>query len=350
MILSALLTSVGINLCLCFLFFTLYSILRKQPSNIAVYAPRLVAQRKNEERSRFNLDRLIPSAGWVSEAWQPSEEQLLTISGFDSMVFMRIFTFSLKVFTFAGIVGLCVLLPINYAGSQLTDDTDLANASLDLFSISNVDDGSNWLWVHFCAAYIFTGVVCYLLYYEFDYVSSKRIAYFSSCKPSPSQFTVLVRDVRVSKEESVSESVGNFFTEMYPDTYLANSVVHKTRKLQKLMNDAEKLSKHLARLKSDGKSSQKLTRDGLLGIFGRKVNLIDHLDKKLEDLVEKIKTEQSSIAEKEVPLSFVSFKTCLAAALTLHIQQRTNPSEWFTEQAPDPEDIHWPFFSSSFLQ
>lgn len=93
MILSALLTSVGINLALCFLFFTLYSILRKQPGNINVYAPRLVAEGKAQQRGRLNLESLLPTAGWVKKAWQPSEDELLSIVGFDAVVFMRIITF-----------------------------------------------------------------------------------------------------------------------------------------------------------------------------------------------------------------------------------------------------------------
>lgn len=93
MILFALLTSVGINLGLCLLFFTLYSILRKQPSNITVYAPRLVAEHKIEQRRQFNLERLLPSPGWVRQAWQPTEEELLSLLGLDAVVFMRVFIF-----------------------------------------------------------------------------------------------------------------------------------------------------------------------------------------------------------------------------------------------------------------
>jgi hypothetical protein len=93
MLLSALLTSVGINLGLCFLFFVLYSILRKQPGNITVYAPRLVAEGETQRRGQFNLERLLPTAGWVRKAWQPSEEEFLSNVGLDAVVYMRIFTF-----------------------------------------------------------------------------------------------------------------------------------------------------------------------------------------------------------------------------------------------------------------
>lgn len=95
MILSALLTSVGINLALTLLFFALYSILRKQPENADVYAPRLIAEGRSQQQEGrdFNLERLLPSAGWLRRAWQPSEDELLSTSGLDAVVFMRIFIF-----------------------------------------------------------------------------------------------------------------------------------------------------------------------------------------------------------------------------------------------------------------
>ncbi|KAM6550055.1 hypothetical protein CsatB_021731 [Cannabis sativa] len=350
MILSALLTSVGINLGLCFLFFTLYSILRKQPWNVAVYAPRLVSQGQSQQTHDFNFDRLLPTAGWVRNAWEPSDQQLISTLGLDAVVFTRIFVFSLKVFTFAAVVGIFVLLPVNYLGNQLEYDfSDLGNKSLDSFSISNVNDGSKWLWVHFCAAYIFTGVVCYFLYDEHCYISSKRIAYFYSSEPKPNQFTILVRAIPVSSESSCSETVERFFTEYHPSTYLSHAVVRRTGKLQGLISDAEKMYKKLANLKLT-QPEHRLKRDGFMGIFGRKVDQLDKCEKKLEDLEDNVRMEQSSLAGKEVHAAFVSFKSRLGAAVALHIPQSENPTEWITERAPEPKDVHWPFFSASFLK
>ncbi|KAF8012894.1 hypothetical protein BT93_I0913 [Corymbia citriodora subsp. variegata] len=350
MLVSALLTSVGINLGLCLLFFTLYSILRKQPSNITVYAPRLVATQKSEPRGQFDLERLLPSAGWVKQAWRLTEEELLSLSGLDAVVFMRIFIFSLRVFSFAVIVGIGILLPINYLGTQLSDDSELVNKSLDSFSISNVNDGSNWLWIHFSAAYIFSGVVCYLLYYEYSYISDKIISHFYSCKPLPSDFTVLVHGISTSSGHTVSEDVESFFTEYYPSTYLSHSVVRRSSKLQSLIRDADKLYRKLARLKSNKDTPRRFKREGPLGLFGRQVDLADQYEKKLGDLEEGVRIQQSLLAGQEVPAAFVSFKSHFGAATVLHIQQRINPTEWVTEQAPEPQDIHWPFFSTSFLK
>ncbi|KMT17331.1 hypothetical protein BVRB_2g040220 [Beta vulgaris subsp. vulgaris] len=288
MILSALLTSVGINLGLCFLFFTFYSILRKQPGNLRVYAPRLVAERRVKRKNDFNFERLLPSAGWVKRAWEQSEEELLENSGLDGVVFMRVFTFSLKVFAIAAIIGVFILLPINFMGNQLVIDiSDLPNKSLDSFSISNVNNGSNRLWVHFCAAYVFTGAVCYLLYYEYKMISLKRIACFYASQPKAHLFTVLVRGIPVTAGSSFSDSIDQFFKEYHPLTYLSHTVVRRTSKLQQLT---------------------------------------------------------------EVPAAFVSFKSQYGAAIALHIQQGVNPTEWVIEQAPEPDDVYWPFFSTSFFR
>ncbi|KAL0343855.1 UNVERIFIED_CONTAM: CSC1-like protein HYP1 [Sesamum angustifolium] len=351
MILSALLTSVGINFALCLLFFILYSVLRNRPSYADFYIPRLVAEGKFQEDDEFSVVKLLSSFKWVKRACQPSEEELLANSGLDAVVFMRIFTFGLKVFRFAGIVGICILLPFNYMGNQLNIDfTDLPNKSLESFSISNVDDGSNRLWIHFAAVYIFTAVVCYLLYYEYDYIASKRIAYFYSSKPRPGQFTVLVRSIPATSGRSFSESVESFFSEYYPSTYLSHSVVRRTSKLRGLVNEADKVYKRLVHVKSKKHPQQRFKRAGFMGLFGRKLTLLDHYEKKLEDVEGNVRTERSSIAGKEVPAAFVSFKSRFSAAIVSHVQQGVKPTEWITEQAPDPQDVYWPFFSASFIK
>jgi hypothetical protein len=53
---------------------------------------------------------------------------------------------SLKIFAFAGVIGILVLVPINCWGNQLeeVDIFDFAGNSLDVFTISNVNSGSNW--------------------------------------------------------------------------------------------------------------------------------------------------------------------------------------------------------------
>ncbi|KAK4477597.1 hypothetical protein RD792_016833 [Penstemon davidsonii] len=337
MILSALLTSVGINVGLCFLFFILYSILRNRPNNAELYIPRLVAEGELQEADEVNARRLLPSFKWVKRAWKPSEDELMSNSGLDAVVFMRIFIFGLRVFRFAGIVGIFVLLPFNYMGNQLNIDfTDLPNKSLESFSISNVDDGSSRPFLNHAQ--------------EYDYIASKRIAHFYLSKPQPREFTVLVRSIPVTSGRSFSESVESFFSEFYPSTYLSHSVVRRTSKLKGLVSEADKVYKRLVHAKSKKYTEQRFKRAGFMGLFGRKIDMLDHYEKKLEDMEDNVRTERSSLAGKEVPAAFVSFKSRFSAAIASQLQQGLKPTEWITEQAPDPHDVYWPFFSASFMK
>ncbi|KAJ6842001.1 CSC1-like protein HYP1 [Iris pallida] len=353
MIVSALLTSVGINLGLFLFFLLLYSVLRKQPPNLKIYSPRLLADGTLRPEGGFGIDSLLPSPGWVRAAWAVPEDDLLASGGLDAVVFVRIFVFCLKVFSVAGAIGIFILLPINYLGDQLRDIdfSDIPNKSIDLFSISNVKDGSNRLWIHFSAAYLITGVVCYLLYSEYKFIYHKRLAVFHTSGPQPQHFTILVRGIPIQNRSSVNDTVHRFFMEYHPSTYLSHIVVHRTSKLRSLITDAENLYGRLTHLKSRSHTSENLHRGGFLG-SGRKVDVVGDYAKKLENVEENLRIEQpgGSQAGEEVPAAFVSFKSRYGAAAAAHIQQSINPTLWVTEQAPEPHDIYWPFFSTSFMQ
>lgn len=365
MIVSALLTAVGLNLLFTVLLFALYSILRKQPGNLSIYAPRLLAAARQaddgetQSRAHFNIDNIVPSVGWVRSAWRLSEEDLLASSGLDGVVFLRIFVFCLRVFSVAGIIGIFVLVPVNYLGDQLSIDdfSDLPNKSIDLFSISNVDNGSNRLWFHFSAAYIITTFVCYLLYNEYKYISAKRVSYFMASKPMHNHFTILVRGIPVRSGGSISNTVERFFMDYYPSTYLSHVVVRQTSKLRHLINDAENAYRRLTHLKSVPRTSQNGGSGagaGTGGFFRRfvKKDPVTLYSKKLEDLEENVRLHQSEVtmAGEESPAAFVCFKSRFGAASCVNIPQSDNPTEWVTELAPEPRDVYWPFFSTSVTQ
>lgn len=49
-------------------------------------------------------------------------------------------------------------------------------------------------------------------------------------------------------------------------------------------------------MKSNNDSQQNFRRDGFLGLTGRKVNLLDRYEKKLEDLEDNVRKEQNLLA------------------------------------------------------
>lgn len=336
MILSALATSVGLNLALTVLLAAAYTLLRRRPAYVEVYAPRRP---------------YAPLEPWLPAAWRRSEEDVHAAAGLDGVVFVRIFVFSIRVFAAAAVLGVGVLLPVNFLGDQLReiDIADLPNKSIELFSVSNVQDGSNKLWLHFSAVYIITGITCYLLYHEYKYISCKRLEYFMTSKPLPQHFTVLVRAIPVSDGVSVSDAVDKFFREYHSSTYLSHTVVHQTGKLRRLLNDAENICTKLTNLKYVHRSSQDAPRK-FLGLFGRN-DVLGKYQKRLEDVEENVRLEQSDATRRqEIPAAFVSFRSRYGAANAIYIRQSDNPTEWQTEHAPDPHDVYWPFFSTSFME
>ena len=97
---SALLTSAGINIALCVLFLSLYSVLRKQPANIRVYFGRRIADERSRLQEAFILERFVPSAGWIVKALQCTEEDLLAAAGLDAVAFNRMLVFRYNQFRF----------------------------------------------------------------------------------------------------------------------------------------------------------------------------------------------------------------------------------------------------------
>lgn len=91
--LSALLTSAGINIAICVILLSLYSILRKQPSNVSVYFGRRLASGGFRQKDPFILERFVPSPSWILKAWETTEEEILIIGGMDAVVFLRIIVF-----------------------------------------------------------------------------------------------------------------------------------------------------------------------------------------------------------------------------------------------------------------
>lgn len=90
---SALLTSAGINIAVCLILLSLYSILRKQPSNLSVYFGRRIASGRARRTDPYCFERFVPSPSWIVRAWVTTEQDILNIGGLDAVVFLRIVVF-----------------------------------------------------------------------------------------------------------------------------------------------------------------------------------------------------------------------------------------------------------------
>ncbi|KAI6689150.1 hypothetical protein NL676_025978 [Syzygium grande] len=224
---SALLTSAGINIGLCVVLLLLYSLLRKQPSNLTVYFGRRLAQARPKRLDSLCFDRFVPSPSWIVKAWETSEEELLSLGGLDAVVFIRILVFSLRVFSIAAFFCMFLVLPVNYYGQEM-HHKEIPYESLEVFTIGNVKEGSKWLWAHCLALYIISCSAWLLLYFEYKTIANMRVAHIKASATKPSHFTMLVRAIPWSPEESYSDSVDKFFSNYYLLTYMGHQMVYRS--------------------------------------------------------------------------------------------------------------------------
>lgn len=340
---SALLTSAGINIGVCSVLFSLYSILRKQPSNRNVYFGRRLAQLRTKRNDPHWLERFVPSPSWILKAWETSEDVILAIGGLDAVVFMRMLVFSIRIFSIAAIVCTAIVLPINYYGQEMQHKF-IPSESLEVFTTQNVKEGSRWLWAHCLALYIISCSACILLYFENKSIIRRRLAYIKGSAQDLSQFAVLVRGIPWSAEESYSTTLKNYFTKYYPSSFLSHQMVYHCGKIEKLMKSVREMYDVLYHDSMPSCRSCGLSGGGRTNVFNILVNEPEASGKRKMDL------EDLRDRGKECPAAFVFFRTRYAAACAAKALQSSNPMMWVTHQAPEPRDVYWPNLAIPYRQ
>ncbi|XP_073224960.1 CSC1-like protein RXW8 [Cicer arietinum] len=330
---AALLTSAGINISVCVVLFSLYSILRKQPSNFNVYFGRKLATRCSKNID-LCLERFVPSPTWVMKAWDTSQDEILTIGGLDAVVFSRMLTFSIRVFSVAAIICTILVLPVNYYGRNRIHK-DIPFESLEVFTIENVKAGSRWLWTHCLALYIITVTACSLLYSEYRTITNLRLVNITGLPPKPSHFTILVRGIPWSSEESYCEAVKKFFTYYHASTYLSHQIVYRSGAVQKLKDDAEYICKML------GDSLEQTCKPSMVQCyFCGGTNNFKIICNEIDSIHARSGYTDIHIDSRKKS-AFVFFKSRYAALMAARNLQASNPMLWVTDQAPEPCDVYW---------
>uniref|UniRef100_R7WE63 Putative membrane protein n=1 Tax=Aegilops tauschii TaxID=37682 RepID=R7WE63_AEGTA len=371
---SALLTSAGINIALCILYLSLYSILRKQPHNFRVYFGRRLAEEKfREQVDYFSFERLLPTAGWLVKAYWCTEDEIRRVAGLDSVVFLRLFIFSIRIFSITTLICVFGVLPVNYNGQEMAH-TRVPAESLNVFTIANLKEGSSKLWVHCTALYVITISACILLFQEYRYISRKRLAHITGSTPNPGHFAVLVRSIPKSHNELLDDTIRNFFLNYHGSSYLSHQMIYRKGKLQNfvstvlmfstLQNDrismmhvhtselvrfnfaaldsAERAYRKFVRVKLsafDQNMRSSLNRCGLCGVQASSFELYRNkfVEAKKSDLTDPEVVE----AQKDCPGAIVFFKTRYAAIVASQVLQSSNPMLWVTNLAPEPRDVYW---------
>ncbi|XP_062204517.1 CSC1-like protein RXW8 isoform X2 [Phragmites australis] len=337
----ALLTSAGINIGLCVLFLSLYSVLRKQPANVRVYFGRRIAEEHDRLREAFILERFVPSTGWIVKALQCTEEEILAAAGLDAVVFNRILVFSIRIFSLAALLCVFGILPLNYFGQDI-QHVRIPSESLDRFTIGNVAVRSRWLWVHCVALYIISGVACILLYIEYKHIARLRLLHLTRATPNPSHFTILVRGIPKATKQPCSNVVTEFFTKYHASSYLFHQVVYKVGKVQKIMTGAKKAYKKFKHFKDNTVDQGCRAITYRCCLCGASSNSFKLLTTECEQKRGKADNDSNlDLQDEECTAAFVFFKTRYAALVASEILETSNPMQWVTNLAPEPDDVYW---------
>ncbi|KAL1192528.1 CSC1-like protein [Cardamine amara subsp. amara] len=356
-----------INLFGAFLFLIAFAVLRIQPINDRVYFPKwyLTGDRSSPRRTdgtivgkfvNLNFKTYFTFLNWMPQAMKMSESEIIRHAGFDSAIFLRIYTLGLRIFAPAMVLALGVLVPVNVSsGTLFFLKKELVVSNIDKLSISNVQPKSSKFFFHIGVEYLFTFWACFMLYREYNNVANMRLHYLATQRRRPEQFTVVVRNVPDIPGHSVPDTVDQFFKTNHPEHYLCHQAVYNANKYAKLVKQREKLQRWFDYyvLKYQRNSNKKpFCRTGFLGLWGQMVDSIEYYKQQIKEFDHSMSLERQKVLKDSklmLPVAFVSFDSRWGAAVCAQTQQSKNPTLWLTSSAPEPRDIYWQNLAIPFI-
>ncbi|TYK09298.1 CSC1-like protein [Cucumis melo var. makuwa] len=348
---GSLFASAAINIGLALIVLSIFSILKKQPSNAAIYYARRLSLRHRISFEPFTFHRLLPSVAWIPRAFRVSEDEILSSGGLDALVTIRLFKLGITFSFVSSLIGLVVLLPVNYFSQ---DKSSGSYHSLDSLTISNIREGSDLLVPNLLAFSVSLAMSHFLvvisiwfsrpLALEYKGILLKRIQQLKSMRQRSDQFTLLVREIPLCIEHKAHGcNVEHFFSKYHPRTYHSYQILSDVKELDHLLKKAKSI---MGKIEEGRKKFGFLNdkREPLLSYTSQqnamKIALLEEKLRKYHDIIHNLQV-QTAAKHKELPVAFVTFKSRLGAALASQSQHSLNPLMWITELAPEPRDVSW---------
>ncbi|KNC53885.1 early responsive to dehydration protein [Thecamonas trahens ATCC 50062] len=281
--------------------------------------------------------------GWIFQVLRMEDSVMLESVGLDGVMYIKFLETATKFFCAACVVGLGILMPINFSADP---PEDKKQQGLDKASMANVDPNQkNLLWAHTLAVWFFTLLLFYFLNKMYKFYYAQRIKFLVARRPE--WYSVLVQDVPENKRDAASLEA--FFRKRYGDEVYSVMMAHETTALDKLVKEREEVVRklenaHFTHLKKEERPQHR-QMGGILGKIccccGSKVDSIDYYTEELERLNAEILEEQAA-EHKVTPSGFVSFRSLSAAVSAVQTLQTEDPMHWTLERAPAPIDVYWP--------
>eukprot|EP01018_Ginkgo_biloba_P029931 Gb_08556 [translate_table: standard] len=354
--LSSFLTSVITSFLIFLLLVLAYTWLSRRPGNYVIYYPKMILRGLEP----FDGPKSRGPFAWIIEAWQATEDEIISAAGLDAAVYLILFNTALAIMVLSAGICLPVLIPlsatdINYR-IQMEKSKNQANApkydNFDKLAMGNIQQESTRLWIFFVAAYWVSLVTYIVLWKVYKHILKLRGREQATLKAKPEQFAVLVRDIPpVPPGETRTEQVDSYFRRLHPGTYEKSLIVTDFSKADKVWTEIEGHRKKLAHAEAvfaeskTAKNPQGIRpkhRIGILGLVGSKVDSIDFANEKIKDLMPKLETKQKiMLREQQLAAAFVFFNSRLAAASAAQVLHSQLTDTWTVIPAPEPRQVVW---------
>ena len=193
-----------IILFLCVLFFSVY---RRYDTQIFAPKCNLMPDRCPAKLSSKTL------FGWMTELFYIDDEAVIEKGGYDVLFFLRFYRLAYKIFSVFAIYAWGILLPVNATGRGIVDN----NNTFELWSMTNLKQGSDRCWFHLVGIYLLTLITIYFLEKEFVVYAKYRHAYLR--QRHAHLRTVLVEGIPNKMRSTIT--LATYFETLYPNAVLS---------------------------------------------------------------------------------------------------------------------------------
>eukprot|EP00047_Mylnosiga_fluctuans_P019122 m.78968 g.78968 ORF g.78968 m.78968 type:complete len:693 (-) comp7988_c0_seq2:2357-4435(-) len=295
---------------------------------------------------------------WVPHVLSFSDEAIYNLAGMDALMQVTFFRFARRLFTACTIVGLAVLMPINwFAGDKLS--------GISRTTMSNIPADSGALWAHLLCAYAITAY----MFYELRKLHLKYREYRERTLHAQilSARTVLLQGVPAT---ATTASIVEAFRPVLPDVATALRVWDLTD-VADLLEQREEALTRLERARYNANLPQLPWSYRFQRIVMSMCGLTDNIKQPLLssrqpamlrgwrlfaspqqeaeywaaviEMVDErvISTREAALARAALPAAFVTFATSRSASIAAQCNLSSIPAGWLSKPAPEPRDVIW---------
>ncbi|KAF8930060.1 hypothetical protein BGZ47_000771 [Haplosporangium gracile] len=331
--------------------------------------------------------------GWIPQLLRIPEGEMLDIVGLDAVMLLRFFAMAIKLFACCLIPGMLIIWPINYYSTKdgrdpsQPDDDDEDSPIFSRVTPTEGVQGTSmlYLFTQFTFTWVFSLLTLFTIWKSYEgYVSIRRKFMLQRAKTITNR-TVMV--VGLPNHLQNDPALATFYESLGAGNVESAYVVRHVRTLKRLIEQREHALKQLERVytryygnpskfrgynpdkiladnehaltetvEDDGaettESSSLLrpapsgkkrptTRLGLWGLFGKKVDKIDHSREVFATLDKAVQKMRMSRIFATTAVGFVTFEEMHSAQI---LAQTVNTQETLTcetSTAPEPRDVYW---------